>query len=202
MLKIHHLRIGRSIFMVWLMEELELEYEVVEYLRDAETMLAPPELKKVHPLGKSPVIDDDGLIVTESGAITSYLLEKHDKDNRFSPSRSDLAAWARYTQWLHYAEGSVFSPLMLKMIALRGMSGLDAAADPGIALHYRHITEQLGDNDYILGDSLSGADFGIAFMAYMGAALGQLEGYDSLAAYFQRCTSRPAYQRALERAVE
>jgi hypothetical protein len=92
MLKIHHLRIGRSIFMVWLMEELELEYEVVEYLRDAETMLAPPELKKIHPLGKSPVIDDDGLIISVSGAITSYLLEKHDMGNKFSPPRSDLAA--------------------------------------------------------------------------------------------------------------
>ena len=92
MLKIHHLRIGRSIFTVWLMEELELEYEVIEYLRDAETMLAPPELKSVHPLGKSPVIDDGGLILSESGAITSYLLEKHDKDNKFSPARSDLAA--------------------------------------------------------------------------------------------------------------
>jgi glutathione S-transferase len=202
MLKIHHLRIGRSIFMVWLMEELELEYEVIEYLRDAETMLAPPELKNIHPLGKSPVIDDDGLIISESGAITSYLLEKHDKDNKFSPPRSDLAAWAKYTQWLHYAEGSVFSPLMLKMIALRGVSELDAAADPGIALHYGHISQQLDSNDYILGDSLSGADFGIAFTVYMGAALGQLEGHDTLAAYLQRCTSRPAYQRAVERAVE
>ena len=159
----------------------------------------------MHPLGKSPVIDDGGLILSESGAITSYLLEKHDKDNKFSPARSDLAAWAKYTQWLHYAEASVFLPLFAKMVALRSEELaplMNEIADPGIALHYGHIAEQLGDNDYILGDTLSGADFGIAFTVYMGAALGQLEGHDALAAYLARCMSRPAYQRAVESAVE
>lgn len=205
MLTIHHLRIGRSIFAVWLLEELELDYELVEYHRNPETMRAPPELKKVHPLGKSPVIDDDGLVLSESGAITSYLLEKHDPDHRFSPPRSDLAAWAKYTQWLHYAEGSVFAPLLLKLLSLRSGEPqplLDGFADPEVALHFGHITNQLGDSDYILGDTLSGADFGIAYMVSMGERLGLLGGYDVLNAYLQRCTSRPAFKRALERGVE
>ena len=205
MLTIHHLRIGRSIFSVWLLEELGLEYNLVEYLRDPGTMRAPPSLKEVHPLGKSPVIDDDGLVVSETGAITAYLLEKHDKDNRLSPPRSDLKAWAKYTQWLHYPEGSVFSPLLLKMISLRTGEPqplLDGFADPEISLHFNHITSQLGDSDYILGDDFSGADFGIAYMCYMGTALGLMDGYDKLNAYLQRCQSRPAFQRAVERAVE
>ena len=110
MLTIHHLRIGRSIFTVWLLEELELDYDLVEYHRNPETMRAPPELKDIHPLGKSPVIVDDGLVLSESGAITAYLLEKYDSQGKFTPPRSDLAAWGRYTQWLHYPEGSVLCP--------------------------------------------------------------------------------------------
>ncbi|MCX2982592.1 glutathione S-transferase family protein [Halieaceae bacterium IMCC14734] len=205
MLTIHHLRIGRSIFAVWLLEELELDYQLKEYLRNPETMRAPPELKLIHPLGKSPVIEEDGLVLSESGAITSYLLEKYDTNHRFSPPRSDLSAWAEYTQWLHYAEGSVFTPLMLKMIALRSGEPqplLDGFGDPEIALHFGHISQQLGDNEFILGDRFSGADFGISYMVGMAQALGQLEPYPSLAAYLERNQARPAYQRALERGVE
>ena len=205
MLTIHHLRIGRSIFAVWLLEELELDYQLKEYLRNPETMRAPPELKQIHPLGKSPVIEEDGLVLSESGAITSYLLEKYDTDNRFSPPRSDLPAWAEYTQWLHYAEGSVFTPLMLKMIALRSGEPqplLDGFGDPEIALHFGHISQQLGDNEFILGDRFSGADFGISYMVGMAQALGQLQPYPTLAAYLERNQARPAYQRALERGVE
>lgn len=205
MLTIHHLRLGRSIFAVWLLEELELEYELKEYLRDPETMRAPPELKNVHPLGKSPVIEEDGLVLSESGAITSYLLEKYDTNNRFSPPRTDLRAWAEYTQWLHYAEGSVFTPLMLKMIALRSgepQPMLDGFGDPEIALHFGHISNKLGDNEFILGDKFSGADFGISYMVSMAQALGQLEPYPALAAYLERNRARPAFQRALERGVE
>jgi glutathione S-transferase len=205
MLTIHHLRIGRSIFAVWLLEELELEYELKEYLRDPETMRAPPELKQIHPLGKSPVIDDDGLVLSESGAITAYLLEKHDQAGKFSPPRSDLRAWAEYTQWLHYPEGSVFTPLMMKMLSLRSGEPqplLDGFGDPEIALHFGHITNKLGDNEFILGDSFSGADFGVSYMVGMAQALGQLEPYPALAAYLQRNQARPAFQRALERGIE
>ena len=205
MLKIHHLRIGRSIFTVWLLEELKLDYELIEYLRHPETMRAPPELKQVHPLGKSPVIDDDGLVLTESGAIVSYLLEKHDRDHRFLPLRTDLAAWARYNQWLHYPEGSVFSPLLIKLLSLRSGEPqplLNGFADPEVALHFSHISNQLGDHPFILGGNISGADFGITYMVSMLERLGMLGAYDTLKAYLQRNMARPAFLRAVERAVE
>ena len=205
MLTIHHLRIGRSLFTVWLLEELELEYDLVEYRRDPETMRAPPELKNVHPLGKSPVIDDDGLVLSESGAIATYLLEKHDSQNRFSPPRCDLRAWAEYNQWLHYAEGSVFTPLMMKLLSMRAggtVEMLDAFADPEVELHFSHIANKLGDNDYILGSSLSGADFGIGYMANMANMLGLLAPYPTLVEYVERIRARPAFQRAVSRAVE
>mgnify|MGYP001818101367 CR=1 FL=1 len=205
MLTIHHLRIGRSLFTVWLLEELELEYDLVEYTRDPETMRAPPELKNVHPLGKSPVIDDDGLVLSESGAIATYLLEKHDSQNRFSPPRSDLRAWAGYNQWLHYAEGSVFTPLMMKLLSMRAggtVELLDAFADPEVELHFSHIANKLGDNDYILGSSLSGADFGIGYMVNMANMLGLLAPYPTLVEYVERIRARPAFQRAVSRAVE
>jgi glutathione S-transferase len=204
MLTIHHLRIGRSIFTVWLLEELGIEYELVEYHRNPETMRAPPELKTVHPLGKSPVIDDDGLVLSESGAITAYLLRKYDPEGKFTPDPDDLRAWAEYTQWLHYAEGSVFPPLLLKLLSLRsgGNPLLDGFADPEVKLHFDHIAGKLGDNAFILGGEIGGADFGITYMVSMAARLGLLEPWPTLAAYLERNTSRPAFQRAVERGVE
>jgi glutathione S-transferase len=205
MLTIHHLRIGRSLFTVWLLEELELEYDLVEYHRDPETMRAPPELQKVHPLGKSPVIVDDTLVLSESGAICAYLLEKHDSDNRLLPPRTNLKAWAEYNQWLHYAEGSVFTPLMMKLLSMRAGGAvelLDTFADPAVELHFSHVANKLGDAEYILGSKLSGADFGIGYMVNMAHMLGLLAPYPTLVAYIERLRARPAFQRAVERAVE
>lgn len=205
MLKIHHLRIGRSIFCVWLLEEMGLEYELVEYFRNPETMRAPPELKAVHPLGKSPVIDDDGLILTESGAITAYIIEKHDKTGKFSPPRSELTRWAEYSQWLHYPEGSVFGPLLIKMLSLRSgepQSLFSAFCDPEIKLHLSHISNRLGDQEFILGDQFCGADFGITYVLSMADRLGQLQGYDTLSAYLNRNIQRPAFLKSIERAKE
>lgn len=205
MLTLHHLRIGRSIFTVWLVEELGLDYDLKVYHRDPQTMRAQDDLKQIHPLGKSPVIEDDGLILSESGAITSYLLEKHDKENRFAPPRSDLRAWARFTQWLHYPEGSVFTPLFLRMILLRSGQPHDtfqAFSDGEIALHFQHMTRQLGDNEFILGDHFSAADIGISYVASMAERLKALDDYPALAAYLERNRQRPAWKRAVERAVE
>lgn len=205
MLTLHHLRIGRSIFTVWLAEELGLDYELKVYHRDPETMRAQDDLKQIHPLGKSPVIDDDGLVLSESGAITSYLLEKHDSEHRFAPPRSDLRAWAQYTQWLHYPEGSVFTPLFLRMILLRSgqpHETFQAFSDGEIALHFNHMTRQLGDNEFILGDRFSGADIGISYVVSMAKRLKALDDYPALAAYLDRNQQRPAWQRAVERAVE
>ena len=204
MIKLHHLRIGRSIFTVWLLEEAGADYELEVYLRHPETMRAQADLKAVHPLGKSPVIEDGELMLTESGVITNYVLAKYDTEHKLHPSDSDLAAWAQYQQWVTYPEGSVFAPLLLKMLTLR--SGVEHPvispfSDAEIALHLGHIADKLADNDYILGD-FSGADFGIAYMVSMAERLGQLGPYSTLQAYVERCRARPAFQRAIEKAVE
>jgi len=205
MLTLHHLRIGRSNFTVWLLEELGVEYQIKEYLRDPNTFRAGDDLKVIHPLGKSPVSEDDGLVLSESGAITSYLLEKFDKDMKFSPERTDLKAWATYNQWLHYSEGSVFGPLLINMLLLREKSPspiLTAFSRAEIKLHLDHITQQLGDQAFILGNNISGADFGICYTVSMAQMTGQLQNYPSLNAYLERNKNRPAFLSAIERAIE
>jgi len=205
MITLHHLRIGRSLFTVWLLEEAGVDYQLKVYHRDPETMRAPAELKDIHPLGKSPVIEDGDLMLTESGVITAYILEKFDPENKLHPNRQDLAIWAKYNQWLTYPEGSVFAPLLLKMLVMR--SGVDHPmitpfSDAEIKLHFNHITDQLGDNEYILGSGFSGADFGICYAVSMAERLQQLADYPSLQAYMKRCMGRPAFVRAVEKAVE
>ncbi len=205
MITLHHLRIGRSIFTVWLLEELGAEYQLEVYLRDPTTMRAPEALQKIHPLGKSPVIDDDGLVIAESSAITTYLLEKYDTKHRLAPHRSNLAAWAKFTRWLHYPEGSVFLPLLVKMLLLRSGQAhatFEAFSEKEIKLHFDYIAKQLGASPYILGDDFSAADVGIAYVVSMAKRLGLLSSWPSLPAYLDRVQARPAYQRAIERAVE
>ncbi|MSR12647.1 MAG: glutathione S-transferase family protein [Gammaproteobacteria bacterium] len=205
MIRLHHLRIGRSIFTVWQLEELGVPYELIEYIRDPKTFLAPPELKKVHASGKSPVIDDDGVVVAESIAITTYLLQMYDPQNRFAPARSNLKEWARFTQWLHYPEGSVFTPLLVKMLLIRSgqeHAAFDAFSSREIKLHMDYIAAQLGTKPYILGDSFSAADFGVSYVVSLAKRLGQLGNWPTLDTYLTRNQSRPAYMRALERAIE
>ena len=204
MITLHHLRIGRSLFTVWLLEEAGCDYQLKVYHRHPETMRAPAELKDIHPLGKSPVIEDGDLVLSESGVITSYILEKFDTDHRLQPSRSDLSSWAVYQQWLTYPEGSVFAPLMLKMLTMRSSDHelITPFAEAEISLHFNHIANQLAENDYILGDQFGGADFGIAYVISMAERLGQLGEYPTLQAYLERCKARPAFIRAVEKAVE
>lgn len=205
MIKLHHLRIGRSLFTVWQLEELGAKYELEVYLRDPATMRAPESLRKIHPLGKSPVLDDGGLVISESSAITSYLLEKFDTDNRLAPPRSDMASWAKFTQWLHYPEGSVFLPLLIKMLLLRSgqaHAAFEAFSQKEIPLHFDYIAKQLGDSKYMLGDEFTAADFGVSYVVSLAKRLGQLEPWPTLSAYLARCQARPAYIRAVERAVE
>ena len=205
MLTLHHLRIGRSIFTVWLAEELELDYQIQEYLRNPETMRAPATLKNVNPLGRSPAIEDDGMVLCESGAITCYLLEKYDPDHKFSPRRTDLQAWAEYMQWLVYPEASVFAPLFMRMLAMRSAEAkpfLESYSAPEIALHFGHMANKLAGNEFILGDNISGADFGISYVIGLGERLGAIADYPTLTAYLARNRARPAFVRALARAVE
>ena len=205
MITLHHLRIGRSIFTVWLLEELNVDYELEIYQRDPTTMKAPPELAKIHPLGKSPVIDDDGLIISETGAITAYLLQKFDSQHRFAPSPDNLSQWATYTQWLHYPEGSVFVSLLIKMLLMRSGQAhetFEAYCEREIPLQLQHINNQLGSNKFIHGEEISGADFGVTYMVSMAERLGQLENYPNLQDYLNRNRARPAFQRAIEKAIE
>jgi glutathione S-transferase len=205
MITLHHLRIGRSIFTVWLLEEVGAEYELKVYHRDPATMRAPASLREAHPLGKSPVIEDGDLVLSESGAITEYILNKFDPEYTLHPRPTEAVERARYVQWLAYAEGSVFAPLLIKMLLLR--SGEDHSvmrpfADAEIALHLGHISSQLEGQEFILGDALSGADFGCCYMVSMAARLGQLESYPVLEEYLARVQNRDAFKRAVERAVE
>jgi len=187
------------------MEELGMEYELKEYLRDPNTMRAPDELKTIHPLGKSPVIEDDGLVLAESGAITTYFLEKFDREHKFSPHRENLNAWATYSQWLHYSEGSVFAPLLIQMLLMRDAAPsemLNGFSQAEVNLHLDNIAVQLGDHEFILGNQISGADFGISYAVAMAHRLGKLEGHPTLQAYIGRNMARPAFLAALKRAVE
>ncbi len=205
MIVLHHLRIGRSIIAVWQLEELGIDYEIKAYHRHPETFLAQDDLKAVHPLGKSPVIEDGDLLLSESSAITTYLLEKYDPENKFAPARSDIERWAIFTQWLHYPEASVFAPLLVNMLLLRSSRphiSLSPYSERETALHLGHIADQLAGDEFILGEYFSAADFGVTYVVNLAKRLGQLDAYASLNAYLERNLTRPAYQQALDRAVE
>ena len=201
MLKVHHLRVGRSIFTVWLLEELGAPYELEIYVRN-EMGRAPPELKNAHPLGKSPVIDDDGFILAESGAIALYLLEKFDQDNAFGPPTDDPKARAEWMQWLMYSEASAFAPLLIKLLLSRDESKpaiFDMFSSGEVALQLGYLEARLSDRPYIMGDRFQANDIGITYIAQMAERLGELGPYPNLAAYLARNIARPAFQRALEK---
>ena len=201
MLKVHHLRIGRSIFTVWLLEELGAPYELEIYIRN-EMGRAPPELKNAHPLGKSPVIEDDGFTLAESGAISLYLLEKFDPENRLGPPQSDAQARAEWMQWLMYSEASAFAPLLIKLLLSRMEEKppvFDMFSSGEVALQLGYLEARLTGRDYIMGDKFQAADIGITYIAQMAERLGELGPYPNLTAYLARNTARPAFQRALEK---
>ena len=198
MLTVHHLNDSRSQRVLWLLEELGTPYEIRHYARNATTRLAPPELMAVHPLGKSPVIEDDGLTVIESGAIVDYILRRHG-GGRLQPA-AGTREFEVYNQWLHYAEGSGMLPLMLRLYT--GRLG-DAAAplkpriDSELANHLGYVNRSLEGRDYLLGSELTGADIQ---MSFVGEAARDLRvQYPAMDAWVRRLQARPAYRRALER---
>ena len=206
MILVHHLRIGRPIFTVWLLEELALEYELKIYLRDPQTMRAQADLKEAHPLGKSPVIEDNGLKLSESGAIAAYLIDNYDNDHKLAPPASDRVARAVYNQWLHYTEGSAFVPLLVKLVLMReeepkpAIFSKFAAAE--IPMHLSYIQDFLADKQFLLGDRLQGPDFGMGYILQLAQRVGEIESYPKLQAYLGRMLDRPAFERAKERAGE
>ncbi|MEH6496205.1 MAG: glutathione S-transferase [Pseudomonas marincola] len=200
MITIHHLNDSRSQRILWLLEELGQEYNVIRYERDAETRLAPPALLEVHPLGKSPVLEEEGLKVHETGAIVEYLIDKYD-DGTLAPERGTTLG-IRYSEWMHYAEGSAMLPLLLRLYT--GRLG-DAAAplmpriDGETINHFSYLSKSLGDNAFFLGDELSAADIMLSFPIEAANMRGGLTQLPNLAEFVKRIQARPAYKKALER---
>lgn len=198
MLVVHHLNDSRSQRVLWLLEELELPYELVPHARDATTRLAPPALAQVHPLGKSPVLQDDDRTVIESGAIIDYLVRRHG-GGRLQPDPAS-ADYDNYQQWLHYAEGSAMLPLMLKLYVGRlGEAGAPLAPriNSELANHLGFVNQSLDGKDWLVANQFSAADVQMSFVGE--AARGLRASYPAIDAWVKRFQQRPAYQRALQR---
>jgi glutathione S-transferase len=215
MITVHHLNNSRSQRVLWLLEELGVPYEIRRYERDAKTMLAPPALKQVHPLGKSPVITDGDITVAETGAIVEYLLDTYDQKGALRPAPGS-AARRRFTYWLHYAEGSAMTPLLLALVFGRVASapmpffvrpvarGIAAGAmksfvQPQIDLHLDYMEAELAAAPWFAGDKFSAADIQMSFPLEAAASRGGLDGRrKQLMAFLERIHARPASKRALE----
>lgn len=200
MITVHHLNNSRSQRVLWLLEELGVEYDIKRYQRDAETNLAPPDLVEVHPLGKSPVITDDGRTIIESGAIIDYLVRRHGR-GRLSPSPG-TDDHENYLQWLHYAEGSAMLPLMLKMYTGRlpdGGAELQPRITSELDNHLGYMDRALEATGWFVGGEFSAADVQLSFVPQVAALLHTLEPFPNLAAFLKRIHARPGYRKALER---
>jgi len=214
MVIVHHLEDSRSQRVLWLLEELGADYEVKRYNRDPETSLAPPELYDIHPLGKSPVITDGDVTVAETGAIFEYLIETYDQDARLKPEAGSQAA-RDFTYWLHYAEGSAMTNLLLKLVfsrlperaprlmrpLVKQISGRAETGfiDPRIQEHVAWWETSLARSGYFVGDALSGADIMMSFPLEAAATRADLSSCPNIAGFLKRVHARPAYQAALER---
>jgi glutathione S-transferase len=213
MLAVHHLNNSRSQRVLWLLEELGVPYEVKRYERDAQTMLAPPELRAIHPLGKSPVITDDGKTIAETGAIVEYIIETYGQ-GRLIPAAGGPER-LRYTYWLHYAEGSAMTPLLLKLVftalperapgLLKGLVRSIASkaqqgfVDPQLKAHVDYWEAELTKTPWFAGAEFTAADIMMSFPLEAGAARAGADTRPHVKAFLAKIHARPAYQRALEK---
>ena len=215
MLVVHHLNNSRSQRVLWLLEELGVPYEVKRYERDAKTMLAPPSLLAIHPLGKSPVIVDDDVTVAESGAIIEYLVGKYG-DGRLLPPAGTVQR-LRYTYWLHYAEGSAMTPLLLKLVFDRVATNpapwpvsaiarriaatvTDAFIAPNLKRHFDYIEAELNSHTWFAGEEFTAADIQMSFPLEIAVPRAGLSASRPKSiAFLERIRARDAYKRALER---
>lgn len=220
MITLHHLNNSRSQRILWLMEELEIPYQIKFYQRDVKTMLAPPELKAVHPLGKSPVITDDGnpmgnITLAESAAIIDYLVKTYG-NGRLMPA-DNTPERIRYDYWMHYAEGSAMPPLVMKLIfnqipkqkmpffarpIARNITErvLGAYIDPQLKLHLDYLSNELQPSGWFVGDTFSAADIQLSFPLEAASQRTNLkQQYPRLVDFLKRIHARPAYQRALQK---
>jgi glutathione S-transferase len=215
MLVVHHLNNSRSQRVLWLLEELGIPYEVKRYERDSKTMLAPPELLSVHPLGKSPVIVDAGVTVAESGAIIEYLIDKYGNGRLIPPPGTPERL--RYTYWLHYAEGSVMPPLLMKLVFDRiaanpapwpvraiarriGGAVQSSFIAPNLKRHLNYMEAELGAHTWFAGDDFTAADVQMSFPLEAAVSRAGLNASrPKLIAFLDRIHAREPYKRALER---
>jgi len=215
MIIVHHLENSRSQRVLWLLEELGVDYDVKLYKRDAETSLAPQSLKDIHPLGKSPVLEDNGLIIAETGAIVEYLVENYGAGAFAPPPGSPERL--RYTYWMHFAEGSAMTQLLLKLFFTRIKETkmpffakpiarniadrvLDGYVEPNISAQLNYMETELGKTEWFAGDKISGADIMMSFPLEGASARGTLSTkFPRLTAFLATIHERPAYKRALER---
>ena len=215
MITVHHLNNSRSQRILWLLEELGLPYDVKRYERDPQTMLAPPALRKVHPLGKSPVITDGELTLAESGAIIEYLADRYGA-GKLIPAHGTPER-LRCNYWLHYAEGSAMPPLLLKLVFQRvehapmfflarpiaralGRKVQRDFIDPQLKLHLDYLEAQLGTDDWFVANAFSAADIQLSFpLEAFSARAGLKTTYPHLQSFLERIHARAAYQQALQR---
>lgn len=218
MIVVHHLDNSRSQRILWLLEELGLEYDIRRYRRDAKTMLAPPALRQVHPLGKSPVITDSGLTIAESGAIIEYLVGRYG-NGRLIPA-ADTPERLRYTYWLHYAEGSLQPLLLMKLFFGRIEKGpmpffakpvaraivakvMGGFVTPNLERNFDYLEGELARSTWFAGEEFSGADVQMSFPLEAAASRGGLDAKRPKAmAFLDRIHARPAYRKAIERGGE
>jgi glutathione S-transferase len=199
MIVVHHLNDSRSQRILWLLEELAVPYEIKHYQRDAQTRLAPPELKAIHPLGKSPVITDNGRVIIESGAIIDYLI-RHYGQHLQPPLNSP--EYDEYQQWLHYAEGSAMLPLLLKLYVSRlGEAGapLSPRIESELANHIGYVNEALKSKEWLLCNRITGADIQMSFVGEAASARTNRAAFPAIESWVARFQARPAYRKALER---
>src|SRR6266852_1404314 len=200
MIIVHHLNNSRSQRVLWLLEELGLEYEVKRYQRDPKTMLAPAVLREVHPLGKSPVVTDGDVTIAESGAVVEYII-RHYGEGRLMPAAGS-ADYEAYNEWLHYSEGSAMLPLMLNLYVGRlkeAGAPLHPRIDSEMANHLGYVDRALKGKQIFVGDTLTGADIQMSFVGEMAKVFDKLGPYPNLSAWLSRMHARPAFQRSIEK---
>ncbi len=215
MLTVHHLENSRSHRILWMLEELDVPYDIVRYARDRNTMLAPPALRAIHPLGKSPVIVDDEITVAESGAILEYLVEQHDPSGKLAPV-AGTPDYRRYRYWMHYAEGSAMPPLLLSLVLSRIRNApmpffakpiakaitdkaMQGFVGPQLTTHFDFVDAELGKSDWLAGAAFSAADIQMSFPLEAALRGGDRARWPRIAQFVERIRARPAYARAVER---
>lgn len=199
-LKLHHLNASRSQRIVWLLKELDVAHEIVHHQRDKATNLAPPSLVSIHPMGKSPLLEDGDVVVAETGAIAEYLLGKYDPDHRLHPG-ADSEDFPRYLEWVHSAEGAVFLPGLIGFYLARGGHDdgpLAAMMQAEQEKAWNHIEAHLSQHPYFAGQSFTAADCLMGFQFMTGKASGALDTRPAASAWLERVSARPGFQAMLE----